>query len=108
MSVLASYFNLGINQNSPVSDVYILALRETEDGTELVPQKVDYPAIQQSHGTVDDWSIDNLIKAGIDPASMHISTGYATRLDGLNDLSAFESAADAIFNDSSETSKTNE
>lgn len=52
-------------------------------------------------GSVENWSLQKLVKAGIDP-NTGIHTGYATRLDGLNDLASFSNMADSL------TSKTDE
>lgn len=88
MSVLKSYFNHSVNQNAQVSDVYLLVDKVDKDGnTILVPQKIDYAEIQKSHGTVDMWSIDALMKAGINPA-FNIHTGNVTRLEGIYDVNS--------------------
>lgn len=92
MSVLKSYFNFSVNQNSPVFDDYLLVEKVDKDGgIVMVPEKVDYPEIQKSHGSVEDWSLSNLLKAGINPGSFSIHTGYNTKLDGvsaINDVAA--------------------
>lgn len=46
-------------------------------------------------GSVDNWSLQKLVKAGIDP-NTGIHTGYATRLDGLNDLASLSNMADTL------------
>ena len=45
---------------------------------------------------VTDWSLDSLIKAGVDP-SFPIHTGSPTRIEGVATVSEFASQADAIL-----------
>lgn len=99
MSVLKSYFNASLNQNSPVFDDFLLVEKVDKDGAVvMVPEKVDYPEIQKSHGSVEDWSLTNLMKAGINPGSLSIHTGFATKLDGVNAINDVASEIDATLN----------
>ena len=99
MSVLKMYFNPKVNQCSPVIGDVQRVVSHLDDGTEVITfVPVDYPAIQRSLGSVDDWSLSALLKAGIDP-NFPIHTGNNTRLEGIDVLSQFEAEADAILNE---------
>ena len=76
----------------PVSEV-------DDSGKEYSAYKlVDYPSIIKSHGKVTLWSLDALMKAGIDP-KFGISTGFGTRLQGVDELNRASSVADSILSD---------
>lgn len=97
MSVLSRLFNEEIDQRSPVQEDVVRKVNVDEDGVEHISwEKVDYPKLQASLGTIDDWSLTNLLKAGIDPA-FPIHTGNPTRIEGLGSLSDFEAEAEMIF-----------
>lgn len=102
MSVLTTYFNSAVNQCSPVRDDYKLVKKYDEEGNEfIVFEKIDYPAMQESFGLVTNWSLDSLLKAGIDPA-FPIHTGYATRLDGIADIESIAAEVEAAFPENNE------
>ena len=68
---------------SPVQVDLVRSVSYDEDGNELISfVKTDYPSIQASHGCVTDWTLDALVKAGVNP-DFGIKTGFVTRLDGL-------------------------
>lgn len=100
MSVLKKLFNPEIDQRSPVQDDLVRKVSYDEDGKEIVSwETFDYKTFQESLGTIEDWSLSNLLKAGIDPA-FPIHTGNNTRLDGLSQLGEFERVADKILSES--------
>lgn len=71
---------------SPIVDDYVRSVFYDDDGNEVIKfVKTDYPSIQASHGNVSDWSIDALLKAGVNP-DFGIQTGFTTRLNGLAQL----------------------
>lgn len=92
MNVLTAHFDPSVNQCSPVREDYARVVNYDEDGNEIVTFKlVDYPSIQESHGKVSDWSLEALLKAGVNP-NFPIHTGNPTRLEGIdtvNDLAAY-------------------
>lgn len=103
-SVLNSQFNPAVCQNSPYIEDVRRVVYYDEDGNELVTwEPVDYPSIVKKHGTVSDWTLNALLKAGINPASMKIHTTAGTRLEGVNAVQDFSAAADAILAESKET-----
>ncbi len=100
MSVFSSQFDSSLSQCSPVQKDFERVVNYDENGNEFITWKeVDYPSFQASNGLVSDWSLDSLIKAGIDPG-FPIHTGNPTRLDGIGVLNEAASIADEILSDS--------
>lgn len=96
MSVLKKYFNKK-SYASPVMDDYDMVVRHDEDGNEFFSlEKVDYPSLAASRGSVAMWSLNNLLKAGISP-DFSIHTGYNTRLEGIGTLNDAVATLDAII-----------
>lgn len=86
MSVLKCYFDKSVNQASRVCGDLVRVVNYDEKGNEFVTwEKFDYPTFQQSNGSALDWSLDSLLKAGINP-DFGIRTGFNSRLDGLGQL----------------------
>lgn len=97
MSVLKKYFDGSINQSSPVQKDYARIVRHDENGEEFITwEAVDYKSLQKSHGTVDFWSLEAMLKAGINP-NMPIHTGVSTRLEGISQVEAAAAVADSIL-----------
>ena len=97
MSVLKAYFDEKVNQCSPVQDDFVRKVDYDEDGNEFISyEKVDYPTLQKSLGTVNDWSISALLKAGVNP-DFPIHTGAPTRIEGISTLEKFSTLADEIL-----------
>ena len=96
-SVLARLFNYDLNQCSPVRDDFDRIVNIDDEGNEFITyEKVDYPKFQKSLGSFADWSLNALLKAGINP-NFPIHTSNPTRLDGLDALTAFEDMADEVL-----------
>lgn len=94
MSVLKKYFDKKSCHGTPIQVDMARVVKYDEDGTEFVTyEKVDYPKIVASNGNVADWSLESLLKAGVNPG-FSIHTGFNTRLEGLDTLN---SAADALI-----------
>ncbi|QCS36012.1 hypothetical protein [Capybara microvirus Cap1_SP_87] len=76
---------------SPIIPDQVMEKEYTEDGNVVQVWKVksNYEDLIELHGDANNWSIDALMKAGIDPASTSINTGKNSRLDGYNDLGKF-------------------
>ena len=97
MKLIEKMFNYELDQRSPIQKDVWRKVDHDEDGIEIISwPEVDYEKLQQSLGTVDDWKLENLLKAGIDP-SFSIHTGYNTRLEGVNDINNIEKNLDEIF-----------
>lgn len=97
MNVLRKLFDPSVNQASPyVEDVQRVVLRD-ENGNEKVTFKsVDYPKLQKSNGKVQAWSLNALLKAGINP-DFPIHTGNNTRLEGVNVVNSALETADSLL-----------
>lgn len=97
MSVLQKYFDRKLNQSSPVQKDYRRVVKLDENGCEHISfVEIDYPSLQKSLGFADDWSLQNLVKAGIDPA-FHIATSFSTRLEAQNYLNGLSETIDTLF-----------
>lgn len=97
MKVTKKLFNNDIHCESPVQKDYTRVVKYDEDGNEFVTyEEQDLASYQQSLGIVGDWSLDALLKAGIDP-SFPIHTGYNTRLAGLDALNGISADVDTLF-----------
>lgn len=97
LNALSRHFDKSVNQCSPVVDDFERNVHYDDDGNEFVTfDKVDYPSIQAKNGFIMDWSLDSLMKAGINP-QFAIHTGYATRLDGFDELNRIAAAVDSVL-----------
>lgn len=96
-NVLTRLFNYELNQASPVQDDFVQVEKRDEDGNVFtVYEKFDYPKHQASLGTVTDWSLNSLLKAGINP-DFNIHTGFNTRLEGVGSVAEMAAVADSIL-----------
>lgn len=96
MSVLHSQFDYNCNQCSPVRDDYSRIVNVDDEGVELITyEKVDYPSYQKSLGDASVWSLQALLKAGINP-NFNISTTFGTRLDGINTIQQAEAYVEKL------------
>lgn len=97
MSVLKAYFDSSIDQcSSVVKDFVRVQSFDELDNEYITYEEFDYPTFQKSLGVVEDWSLDALIKAGIDP-SFSIHTGLSTRLEGVDMINDATAAFDKVF-----------
>lgn len=73
------------------------------DGVDIpIFKEVDYSSVTAKLGSVDDWQLNKLLRAGVDP-KFPIHTGLPTRLEGANTVQEAVKMADEIL---SETPKT--
>lgn len=84
------------------SDCFVV--EQTDDGP-VVLQKQRVSSVDL--GSVSLYSLESLLKNGVDPASLKIHTGSVSRLDSSDDLSKFEASVDSVFNDESSESDLN-
>lgn len=104
-NVISRHFDYDCNQMSPVLTDYERKVSYDEEGNEFVSfLRTDYPSIQKRNGSVVVWSLNSLVKAGIDPA-FGIRTGLNTRLEGVSAVDEFSSAADAILSENENKSE---
>lgn len=96
-NALTRHFNYELNQASPVQVDYVQVENVDEDGNVFATrEKIDYEKFQSSLGSVKDWSLTSLMKAGIDP-NFPIHTGNTTRLAVAADMADWSAQADAIL-----------
>lgn len=94
-----------VDQNSPVFGDVMRVVERDEDGREIntfLP--VDYEKIRKDNGPVNMWSLENLLKAGVDP-SFPVKTGLNSRVEGISELNSMESQVNALFESESQTPK---
>lgn len=88
--VQKTQFDSSVNQLSPV--VFELGFKTDydEDGNEVItyPKRNLFEEVTSKLGSVDDWSLKNLLAAGISP-DIKINTSSPTRLDCQDGISAF-------------------
>lgn len=97
MSVISSQFNYELNQYSPVIDEYNAVVKCDEDGKEdVVYEKADLPSIVKSHGDADDWKLNRLLKAGINP-DFSIHTSAPSRIESASEVLEVEKEVNALF-----------
>lgn len=102
MSILKAYFDKNVDQESRVVPDYIRKVNYDNDGNEFITyEEVDLQKFQESLGTVDMWSLDALLKAGIDPA-FSIHTGLNTRLEGVGIVNSAVDIIDQFLSDNAQ------
>lgn len=105
-SCLSSHFNAGCNQNSPVFPETELVQLVDKDGVERPTfPLVDLKKVTASFGSIYDWSVSALSKAGINPA-MNIHTSGASRIEGSNDLKSVVADVEKNLPNESESSNS--
>jgi len=84
---ISNFIEKACSQYSPLVDDFERIVKYGKDGSEIIEwKKVDYSKIIKENGTVEQWSLNNLLAAGISPNSMTVHTGYNSRLSGSDDL----------------------
>lgn len=97
--VISTHFDSSINQFSPVMGDLERIVELDEKGAEKVRfEAVDYPSLVALRGNIDDYSIDAMIKAGIN-INIPIRTGFVSRIEGASVVHDFATEADKIFTD---------
>lgn len=100
--MVTKYFNKGVSTSSPIQKDYNRVVNYDEAGNEFITyEEVDYPSVQESHGTVDLWELNSLLAAGVNP-NFPIHTGNNTRLEGIGVIQQAEAMADAILAEENE------
>lgn len=99
MSHLKSVFDYDCNQFSPVQEDLARIVNYDEDGNEFITwEPIDYDKIRVSNGSLKDWNLDALLKAGINP-NFPIKTGLNSRLEGIEQVQKAAAVADEILAD---------
>lgn len=58
------------------------------------------PAVYPNFPDFRDYSTESMLKAGVDPGSIHVNTQSGDRLDGGSTVAAFAAEAESILNSS--------
>lgn len=96
-NALTRNFNYGLEQRSSVVPDYCRVIKRDSDGKESICfQQVDYASYQKSLGSAEDWSLNSLQKAGINP-NFAIHTGFGTRLEGLSELARLNAIGEKLL-----------
>ena len=103
-SVLEKYFNSEVSHVSQVIPEFTRVVEVDEDGNEYISFiPLDTEKIIKSNGTVADWQLNALLKAGINPEGMSIHTSSSvSRIEGAGTISQIERDLDAILNEGKE------
>lgn len=97
--MIKKYVSSKVDQRSPVQPDFKRVVNIDDEGNEFITyEEIDYPKYQKSLGSVADWSLESLLKAGIDPG-FPIHTGYNTRLEGVDDVNSMIDEIDAMLKD---------
>lgn len=109
MSVQKKYFDKKSAHSSPVIGDLQLVKNYDEDGAEMISFiPVDYSKLVLSNGLVEDWNLNNLLSAGINP-DFPIHTGFNNRLEGIDQMNAGIDAINSLLDSTTEeTPKTEE
>lgn len=103
--MIKKYFSKDVDQCSPVQVDYERVVNYDADGNEIITwEEVDYPAIQAANGAIQDWSLNALLAAGINP-NFPIHTGNNTRLEGIDVVNQATAIADEILAEDTNNNK---
>lgn len=108
-NVLEKYVNASAVFMSPLMVDYKRVVNVDKDGNEIISYlPIDGASLVQSNGKFLAWSLNSLLSAGVNP-NFSITTGYSTRLDGLDllvDVSAqINQMLDSVIDSSNDDSK---
>lgn len=93
------HFDPTVNQSSRVTIDLVRVVHTDEKGKEYVTfEPFDASSYQKELGPVENWDLQALIKAGVDPRFV-IHTGGTTRMDSEAQLNEFVSQADSLLNE---------
>lgn len=99
MNAQSMYYDYFLDTRSPLCDDYVRVVNRDEDMNEYISyEKFDSKKYQDSLGVSEDWSLKNLLKAGIDP-DFPIHTTFNTRIEGIGTVDSFVEEADSILNE---------
>lgn len=104
-NVLLKYFDPFVNQASPLVTDYVRVVHHDEKGGEYVTyEKFDSASYQKELGSVENWSLDSLMKAGIDPR-FGIHTTSPSRMECAASMNEFVEKSEILFNEINEKSE---
>lgn len=93
------HFDPTVNQSSRVTIDLVRVVHSDEKGKEYVTfEPFDSASYQKELGPVENWDLQALLKAGVDPRFV-IHTNGTTRMDTEAQLNEFASVADSLNNE---------
>lgn len=101
--VSAVLFDTSVKPFSPVFGDQERKVYYDEEGKEIVSfVPVDYKAYADSVGSVFDWSLDALVKAGINPNFPIHTSNSVSRIEGVNDIQSVSEQINLILDSKKE------
>lgn len=104
MNSLALKYNHSINTASPLFEGLERIVNYDQDGNEVISFAVSN--VKLNFGKVVNFSLDSMIKAGINPDSMRVNTSSVSRVDSLDKFDELSQIAEKVFNDINPDNKT--
>lgn len=87
-------FNSNSLYQSPFIQEYERVEKLVEGVATVTYEPVVYPEFPDSR----DYSLESMLKAGIDPAGISINVGANSRLDSMDEFVSISAQADSILN----------
>ncbi|QCS36054.1 hypothetical protein [Capybara microvirus Cap1_SP_107] len=97
MKVTSKLYKVGPWFSQPQDDIRVVVAYD-EDGNQYTTFQ-PYEGDPDKFGTADDWSLSNLMAAGIDPASFNTTYSPLTRLDSAAEFAQISSVAEALIDE---------
>lgn len=98
-SVLQKFFNESVSHFSPVIPEYVRQVEKDETGDEYVHfVPLDSVSVIQANGSALDYSLNTLIKSGVNPLSMNVVTSSPSRLENVPVVQKLGSDVDSLLN----------
>lgn len=97
MSVLSRHRKMSLDTKSPFIPDYERTVTEDSQGNEVISfVQVDNSKLVAANGSVDDWSLKNLMASGINP-DFPIHVQSCTRLEGQRQIQDLASHIETLF-----------
>lgn len=98
--VLEALYDTSIDCYSPVFGDFERVVSYDEQKQEVVTfVPVDYSKLNAQLGEVDFWKLDNLLKAGINPAFPVHTSQSVSRLEGVDVIQSAAESVENLIND---------
>lgn len=96
-NALTRNFNYGLDQRSPALGELSRVEKHLNDGSTVVSyEPTDFDAIRSSFGSIDDWSLNALKKAGVNP-DFPIHTSAPSRMESVAMLQDLVARGNALL-----------
>lgn len=98
-NALTRNFNYDLDQRSPKMGELSRVEKRSDDGSIVVTyEPTDFDAVRASLGSVDDWSLNALRDAGVNP-NFPIHTSAPTRMESVSTLHDLIARGEALLAD---------